>query len=206
MKKADKAYRTKRQLADALKRALKEAPIEKIRIHQLTDTAQIHRQSFYYHFEDINALLAWSARQDIENWLDAAAGELSWKEHLLGLMREVKENKNYFLAVQSSPACGDIQSFFREKLSEFLHALDTGTGGMDTAQDREHITAQATIILMILEQWGCGKLELSPEELLCFFESQLNRTQQLNTADGNGGLHQIAEARQKPQSQTCGAV
>lgn len=207
MKKADKAYRTKRQLADALKRALKDSPIEKVRIRQLTDATQIHRQSFYYHFEDINALLAWSAKQDIEDWLGTGACDSPWKDRLLKLLYKLREDRNYFLAVQNSPACSDIQTFFREKLGELLDTSGTGHEGPETARETAHIAAQSTITLLVLEQWGCGKLELSPEEIVSFIESQLDSVYHATPAEMNVKWSCITKAHQKqPESQTCGLV
>ena len=50
---------TKYLLAEALKRCMKKAPLEKITIKDITDTCGVSRQTFYRHFKD---------RQDLVNW------------------------------------------------------------------------------------------------------------------------------------------
>ena len=56
MQKALKGTRTKRKLASALEAALERKPLDRVRVHDLTDPCDIHRQTFYYHFEDVYAL------------------------------------------------------------------------------------------------------------------------------------------------------
>lgn len=50
---------TKQELANALKKAMAQKPLEKITIAELAAACNIRRQSFYYHFEDIYDLLRW---------------------------------------------------------------------------------------------------------------------------------------------------
>ena len=48
---------TKKKLASALKQAMKKKPFGKITVSELIKTCGINRNTFYYHFEDIYALL-----------------------------------------------------------------------------------------------------------------------------------------------------
>ena len=48
---------TKKKLASALKQAMKKKPFGKIAVSELIKTCGINRNTFYYHFEDIYALL-----------------------------------------------------------------------------------------------------------------------------------------------------
>ncbi|WP_238704188.1 TetR family transcriptional regulator [Companilactobacillus mishanensis] len=50
---------TKRQLATTLKELMLIVPVDKITINQLTKRAGVARNTFYYHFDDINGLLEW---------------------------------------------------------------------------------------------------------------------------------------------------
>jgi Bacterial regulatory proteins, tetR family. len=55
---------TKRILANSLKEMMKSKAIEKISIREITDNANVNRQTFYYHFEDIYDLLKWTFQQE----------------------------------------------------------------------------------------------------------------------------------------------
>ncbi len=54
---------TKKALADALIKELQTKTIDKISIKDLTDQCGINRQTFYYHFTDIYALMEWTLKR-----------------------------------------------------------------------------------------------------------------------------------------------
>lgn len=51
---------TKKRLADALKAAMRIKPFTSVTVKEIVDTCGINRKTFYYHFEDIYALLKWT--------------------------------------------------------------------------------------------------------------------------------------------------
>ena len=50
---------TKIALANSLKYLLKSKPLSKITINEITTNINVNRNTFYYHFEDINKLVEW---------------------------------------------------------------------------------------------------------------------------------------------------
>lgn len=59
MKNKDISYQTKKAPAASLKKALQKKPFSKITVSELTRDCNLNRNTFYYHFEDIYALLHW---------------------------------------------------------------------------------------------------------------------------------------------------
>ncbi len=53
------ANRTKLWIADRMKELMKRKSIEKIRITEICEAAEIERSTFYYHFQDKYDLVAW---------------------------------------------------------------------------------------------------------------------------------------------------
>ena len=53
------AIKTKRKMADALKELMNTTSFEKITVSDITEQCGIHRQTFYYHFQDRYELLDW---------------------------------------------------------------------------------------------------------------------------------------------------
>ncbi|MBQ9229105.1 MAG: TetR/AcrR family transcriptional regulator C-terminal domain-containing protein [Eubacterium sp.] len=51
--------KTKKKMAAALKRLMVDNAFEKITVSEITDACQLHRQTFYYHFQDRYELLDW---------------------------------------------------------------------------------------------------------------------------------------------------
>lgn len=50
---------TKLALADSMKRLMKEIPMSKITISEITESCNLSRKSFYYHFKDKYDLVNW---------------------------------------------------------------------------------------------------------------------------------------------------
>lgn len=58
------SYQTKKQIACALKDALRKKMFSKVTVSELIEKCGINRKTFYYHFEDIFALLKWTLDDD----------------------------------------------------------------------------------------------------------------------------------------------
>lgn len=59
MKHEVTTYSTKKLMADSLKRAMQSKPFSKITVSEIIQDCGINRKTFYYHFQDIYALLKW---------------------------------------------------------------------------------------------------------------------------------------------------
>lgn len=55
-------------------------PLEKISIQEVMEKAQLNRQTFYYHFEDIYDLLKWTLEREAIELLDDYKDESLWQE------------------------------------------------------------------------------------------------------------------------------
>lgn len=55
---------TKQALSAALKSLMETKPLNRIKIHELVEKCGVNRKTFYYHFEDIYALLKWTLEQE----------------------------------------------------------------------------------------------------------------------------------------------
>lgn len=64
MKHTEQSLQTKQELSAALKRLMESKPINRITIRELVESCGVNRKTFYYHFEDIYALLKWTLEQE----------------------------------------------------------------------------------------------------------------------------------------------
>lgn len=64
MKHTEQSLQTKQELSAALKRLMESKPINRITIRELVESCRVNRKTFYYHFEDIYALLKWTLEQE----------------------------------------------------------------------------------------------------------------------------------------------
>ena len=56
--------KTKLMLAESLRNLMRKKPLDKIKIHEIVDACGVNRQTFYYHFQDIYALVEWMYHHD----------------------------------------------------------------------------------------------------------------------------------------------
>lgn len=59
MKHEVTTYNTKKLLANSLKKAMRSKPFSKITVSEIIRDCGVNRKTFYYHFQDIYALLKW---------------------------------------------------------------------------------------------------------------------------------------------------
>ena len=159
-----KGTRTKRKLADVLRELLETTPLERVRVHHLTDRCGIHRQTFYYHFADVYELFTWSVREDgaaLAARLEAAPG---WREALELLLQMVPPRRGWFLAVLNQAPPESRRAFFDGLLVPIVKKA--GLSGVDGGV--------CAILLSLLEKWirdGCGP---APESMAALLEQMEN--------------------------------
>lgn len=98
---------TRTAIVNSFIRLLNEKPLDKITVKDIVDDCGVNRNTFYYHFQDIYALLDELFRTELQKILkeDGAAG--SWQEALLVCTEFARENKRRFI-MYTSPARGTI--------------------------------------------------------------------------------------------------
>ena len=131
MRRAMKGTRTKRKLADALKDLLETRPLERVRVHHLTDRCEIHRQTFYYHFADVYQLFDWSVQEDGAELAARLAASPGWREALETLLQAIPPRRGWFLAVLNQASPESRQAFFDGLLAlSGIYTADYGFQGI----------------------------------------------------------------------------
>ena len=170
---------TKRAMAEALKTLMAQKPLEKITIQELMEHCGMKRQNFYYHFEDIYALLNWLLQQEAVSLLEQREGALLWQEGLLLLFRYLQENRAVCLCALKSLGRSYVKQFFRENIYSIIYrtvarledAISDGDGPTD---DVEMLTKFYVISLAgTVESWLYGEFDQTPEEMVDFCDVML---------------------------------
>ena len=69
MKYQAASLKTKKALAESLKKLMRAKPFSKITVTEIVNDSGVNRKTFYYHFEDIYALLSWIFEEEGVNIL-----------------------------------------------------------------------------------------------------------------------------------------
>ena len=97
MKHEITTYNTKRTLADSLKKIMKNKSFAKITVSEIIADCGVNRKTFYYHFEDIYALLKWMFEEEAIEVVKHFDLLIDYEEAIRFVMQYVDEN-NYIIS------------------------------------------------------------------------------------------------------------
>lgn len=196
---------TKQAMAAALKQLMRQKPLEKITIQEITGLCGMKRQNFYYHFEDIYDLLRWLFQEEAVSLLKYREGAQLWQEGMLQLFRYLQENREVCLCALRSLGHGHMRRFFeREVYALIHHAIETLTQELGCAGEEERgyldwITHMYVITLAgILESWLLGQMDNTPEELVAYVDQTLQDQMRGATLRIQGKKGEGGENEKKP--------
>ena len=118
---------TKQKIARALRQLMSERPLSKITVQDLMEGAQMKRQSFYYHFQDIYDVLGWICEKQLGQPLREEP-ELDFEEWCMRLVALMEEDRAFYRRVflAGNPEItsrGDAYVDFVMKLHEICYLL-----------------------------------------------------------------------------------
>ena len=159
--------RTKRNLAAALKEKMAKKPLEQITIQELTEQCGMQRRAFYYHFEDIYALVRWMFQEEAISLLKQQEGSLLWQEGLLQLFHYLEENRAVCLCALRSPGHDALKRFFGANLKAiFTKEVEETAAHLNLNLDSEGIPLFVSALGGIIESWLLGIFSDPPEKMV----------------------------------------
>ncbi len=114
MNQESSSLRTKQALAAALKGKMKEKPFSKITVQELIEECHVNRKTFYYHFQDIYALLCWMFEEEAIQVVKQFDLLVDWEDAIGFTCDYIQENRDVLQC-----AC---QSIGRDILKRFFFA------------------------------------------------------------------------------------
>ena len=159
--------RTKRNLAAVLKEKMAKKPLEQITIQELTEACGMQRRAFYYHFEDIYALVKWMFQEEAISRLQQQEGTLLWQEGLLQLFHYLEENKAVCLCALRSSGHDALKRFFGADLEGiFSKEMKKMARRLDLDLDPHGIPLFVSALGGIVEAWLLDLLPDTPEKMV----------------------------------------
>ncbi len=160
---------TKKALAGAFRELLEEKPISKITISDITDRAGVNRHTFYYHFKDINDMIAWTFSTKIKELLDEHICYDNWQNAFGVLLDYCSQRRKFILAVYHSDSKEHVLRLFNEWVYTLLRrVLEEQSIGMHVYDsDKDYIARfyQFGFVGMLISWLDTGMME-DPEVLI----------------------------------------
>lgn len=88
---------TKEALADSLKELMKQIPLSKISVKDITEHCQVSRNSFYYHFKDKYDLVNWIFYSETLREVNSFCEPDNWLDGFVNLCKYLHENRSFYI-------------------------------------------------------------------------------------------------------------
>ncbi|MGN0635920.1 MAG: TetR/AcrR family transcriptional regulator C-terminal domain-containing protein [Acutalibacteraceae bacterium] len=137
MKNEEMSLRTKEMLACALKRKMAEKSLSKITVSELIRDCDINRNTFYYHFEDIYALLKWTLEQEAINVVKQIDLLINAEEAIRFVLDYAENNKHILACAYDSLGYEELKRFFYTDVNAIVSHLVEEVYAKQTSADSD---------------------------------------------------------------------
>lgn len=123
MKHIEQSLQTKQELSAALKKMMETRPLNRITVRELVEACGVNRKTFYYHFEDIYALLKWTLEQEALSHFekyDLVSENASAVEFV---MDYISDNLSMLQNIVRSIGRSELGRFFFKDICQPVHRL-----------------------------------------------------------------------------------
>lgn len=114
---------TKRAFSTSLKKQMGKKQLSKITVSELIEDCGVNRKTFYYHFEDIYALLKWTLEQEAIEVVKQFDLMVDYEEAILFVMDYVDENKHIINCAYDTMGRDELYRFFYTDFIDIMHSL-----------------------------------------------------------------------------------
>lgn len=142
--KSDCKQATKQKIALALRQLMQERPLRKITVQDLMERTQMTRQSFYYHFQDIQDVLAWIGEQQVSGWLQDTQ-ELSFEDWMMRIIVLLNEDRNFYRQMLHFGDQAFLHRFGNKLLRQRMLRLFFGTETEEKLNDHQRFVVDFAV-------------------------------------------------------------
>ena len=160
---------TKRALVQSLKNLLREKPLSKITISDITEDCGISRMTFYYHFKDIYDLVEWACMEDAAKALANKKTYDTWQQGFVQIFHAVRENKVFVMNVYRCVSREQVEKYLVPLTDQLIMGVITErAAGMTVREADQQFIAQvySYAFVGIMLDWIRDDMRADPEELV----------------------------------------
>lgn len=132
---------TKKMLAQSLKNLVSTKSFSKVTVSELIADCGVNRKTFYYHFEDLYALLVWTLEQEAIEVVKRFDLIAEYEEAILFVMDYMEANEVFLANIFNSLARDEVRRFlaadFHEVVGSFIDTTENALG-LSVPADYKH--------------------------------------------------------------------
>lgn len=108
--------KTKLLIANSLRKLMKKKSLDKIKIREIVEDCNVNRQTFYYHFQDIYALVEWIYTYDGMQIFNEYKNDCDWMTVIRKMFDYLEDHQEEIKCVVNSKAEKFFYNFVHEKI------------------------------------------------------------------------------------------
>ncbi|MGN0993820.1 MAG: TetR/AcrR family transcriptional regulator C-terminal domain-containing protein [Butyricicoccus sp.] len=177
MKQEELSQKRKEQMAESLKKLMKQKSLQKITIQEIADDCGMNRYTFYYHFKDIYDLLSWVFHEEALSLIRKSDNCLTWQEGFLLFLRSIRENREVFQCALNSLGQDALRAMFYQEVSHLMQLFLTDVGGKyQVSQAFRGFLGDFYIAALsgIIVEWIRRDLDLSEDDMMRYLRLTLD--------------------------------
>lgn len=181
MKHSITTYNTKRTIAESLKGIMKTKPFSKITVSEIIADCGINRKTFYYHFDDIYALLKWIFDDEAINVVKHIDLLTNYEDAIRFAMDYIEKNDYIISCVYDSIGRDEMKRlFYTDFMSAVTSVINAAEQQMQSQIDsdfKEYVAKFYTEALsgMIIE-WAKEKDKRDKEKTIKYLTTIIETT------------------------------
>jgi probable dihydroxyacetone kinase regulator len=156
---------TKKMIRDMCIKMLNERPLNKITVKDIVKACDINRNTFYYHYPDIYAILSEIFQSELQNAIDEYNDTLSWEEGFLVAAKFAMENRRAVYHVYNSMQREELENYIfsvaGNVMYRYVERESESEGIQASTKDKKLIASfyQCALTEMVLRWIGSGMKE-----------------------------------------------
>ncbi len=167
--------KTKLLIAGSLRKLMKKKSLDKIKIREIVEDCGVNRQTFYYHFQDIYALVEWIYTYDGRQILERHKDDDDWMPVIQEMFDYLEEYQDEIRCVVNSKADKFFHDFIYEKIGSVSRlVVETVANKMKVDDYHKSFIADfyTYAVCGVVECWMKNRnaTRMSSEELIRLFE------------------------------------
>lgn len=163
-----KSERTKKSLANSLKKLMNKKSLSKITINDIVKDSKVNRNTFYYHFEDINSLIKWMFQEETFDFLKTLDLNADLETAVNFAMDYVESNRHILNCAVDSLGEKVMKVFFYDDLIALVENI------VNSAEERLNISVASDFKMYICDFYT----EALASNLLNYFKNKENLDRQ----------------------------
>ncbi len=171
----------KQSIQAAFRSLLEQQSLDQITVIQICERANVNRQTFYYHYQNIMELLKDMIFLEIYDEVSRGRAFDTWKHGFLTTTTFINDNHDIFMNIYSSSYWDEANRYFTAVSNSLLQGvLDEciAAGGYHISpEDKAFVIHYYRIVFNgVMTEWTRTGRRLKPDQLLDKFEKMVDGT------------------------------